>query len=91
MNFILDQIAKGVIAAMKKDSSLPVVSAAFVRAHLVLFVNARIPNPTFDSQTKETLTTSLDVLKELCTVPQQLIQQVQKEKFVCLCLEKNII
>lgn len=78
VNFILDQIAKGVVAVMKKDASLPAVSPAFVRAHLVVFVNARIPNPTFDSQTKETLTTSVDVLKDICVVSNELIQQVRK-------------
>ncbi len=80
VNYILDQIAKGVVAVMKKDSSLPVVSPAFVRAHLIVFVNARIPNPTFDSQTKETLTTSAESLKDICQVPQELIQKVTDEK-----------
>ncbi len=77
VNHILDQICKGVAAAMKKDTSLPVVQPAYIKAHLVVFVNSQVPNPTFDSQTKETLTTSMDVIKELCTVPADFIQKVR--------------
>lgn len=94
VSFVLDQIAKGVVAWMKRDASLPAVSPAFVRAHLVVFLNARIPNPTFDSQTKETLTTSVDVIKDICVVSNSLIQQVRfcfvlfwwQKKYVWPCL-----
>lgn len=68
------------VSVMKKDSSLPAVTPAFVRAHLAVFVNARISNPTFDSQTKETLTTSPEAMKDVCVVPQDLIQQVWKKR-----------
>jgi DNA topoisomerase-2 len=78
VSHILEQICKGVAAAMKKDSSLPAVQPAFIRSHLVLFVNSLVPNPTFDSQTKETLTTSADVIRELCDVPQAFVQKVRE-------------
>ena len=65
VNLVLDQLCKGVVAAMKKDASLPTVLPSHVKPHLVVFLNALVPNPTFDSQTKETLTTSADALREL--------------------------
>ncbi len=86
---ILDQVCKGVAAIMKKDSSLPAVQPAFIRAHLVLFVNSLVPNPTFDSQTKETLTTSADVIKELCSVPPDFVQKVRGALAVCAAGAEN--
>ena len=56
VNAIADQLAKDLIAATAKKNKAATVKAAQVKNHMWLFVNALIENPTFDSQTKETLT-----------------------------------
>eukprot|EP01083_Nonionella_stella_P285673 972500_1 len=57
---IVDQLTSFMVAQLARppvSSGLqPVtVTAAHVRRHLHVFVNARVANPSFDSQTKETL------------------------------------
>jgi DNA topoisomerase-2 len=54
--FIADQIAKNLIVAITKKNKGAAVKSAQIKNHMWIFVNALIENPTFDSQTKETLT-----------------------------------
>ena len=56
VNLITDQIAKNLIAFIGKKNKGAVVKAAQIKNHMWIFVNCLIENPTFDSQTKETLT-----------------------------------
>lgn len=51
-----DQIAKNLITAIAKKNKAATVKAAQIKNHMWIFVNALIENPTFDSQTKETMT-----------------------------------
>ncbi|KAF8523124.1 DNA topoisomerase II [Hysterangium stoloniferum] len=53
---IQDQIAKNLIASITKKNKAATVKPAQIKNHMWIFVNALIENPTFDSQTKETLT-----------------------------------
>lgn len=56
VDYMCNQIVKklaDLIAKRKKETIKP----QHIRDNLALFVKATIPNPTFDSQTKETLTT----------------------------------
>lgn len=56
VNYIADNIAKSLIASIQKKNKGATVKPAQIRNHMWIFVNALIENPTFDSQTKETLT-----------------------------------
>ena len=56
VNYIADQIAKNLIAAITKKNKGATVKPAQIKNHMWIFVNALIENPTFDSQTKDTLT-----------------------------------
>ena len=56
VNNIADQIAKTIIATIKTKNKGAVATPQKVKDHMWLFVNALIENPTFDSQTKETMT-----------------------------------
>jgi DNA topoisomerase-2 len=53
---IADQIAKNLIASITKKNKGATVKPTQIKNHMWIFVNALIENPTFDSQTKETLT-----------------------------------
>ncbi|PPQ95649.1 hypothetical protein CVT26_008678 [Gymnopilus dilepis] len=53
---ITDQIAKNLVTAISKKNKGAAVKPAQIKNHMWIFVNAMIENPTFDSQTKETLT-----------------------------------
>jgi DNA topoisomerase-2 len=56
VNMIADQISKALVDVIGKKNKGAAVKPAQVKNHMWLFVNALIENPTFDSQTKETLT-----------------------------------
>ena len=56
VTLIADQITKNLITGIQKKNKGAAVKPAQVKNHMWLFVNALIENPTFDSQTKETLT-----------------------------------
>ncbi len=54
--YVADQLSKHIMTAVSKRNKGAPVKPAQIRNHMWLFVNALIENPTFDSQTKETLT-----------------------------------
>ena len=54
VNIVVDAIAKAVVEAAAKKKTI--VKLALVKSKMFLFVNAKITNPVFDSQTKEILT-----------------------------------
>jgi DNA topoisomerase-2 len=49
-----------------------------VKQQLMLFVNATVDNPEFDSQAKETLTSPPEAFGELCTLPESFVRRVAK-------------
>jgi DNA topoisomerase II len=51
-----DQIAKNLMAVIEKRNKGAKVKPGTIKNHMWIFVNALIENPTFDSQTKDTLT-----------------------------------
>jgi DNA topoisomerase-2 len=56
VTYIADQIAKNLITAITKKNKAAAIKPSKIKEHMWIFVNALIENPTFDSQTKETLT-----------------------------------
>ena len=54
VNIVVDAIAKAVVEAAAKKKTI--VKPALVKSKMFLFVNAKVTNPVFDSQTKEILT-----------------------------------
>jgi len=57
VNFIADQVAKKLQAAVKKkNKGGSEIKPNQIKNHLAIFVNCLVENPTFDSQTKENMT-----------------------------------
>ncbi|KAL5336026.1 DNA topoisomerase [Aspergillus crustosus] len=59
VNFIADQICNKLAESLKKNKkgTGSILKSAQIRNYIFLFVNAKIVNPAFNSQTKEQLTT----------------------------------
>ena len=55
------------------------VSPAQVRGQLSLFLNCQIENPSFDSQTKEKLTSGADTFGSSCRIPKAFIESLLAE------------
>lgn len=56
VEYIVNQVAKSLITTISKKNKAATVKPAQIKNHMWIFVNALVENPTFDSQTKETLT-----------------------------------
>ena len=63
VNYITNQIVKALDDKIKAQS----VKQNIIKNHLFIFVNCRIPNPSFETQTKENLTTRMvsDLVKDV--------------------------
>jgi DNA topoisomerase-2 len=63
----------------KKDTTQRLtVTSAQVKSHMLLFVNALITNPTFDSQTKVNLTSKQSAFGSKCDLDEAFFKKVRK-------------
>ena len=65
-------------AVKKKNKGGKDVKPAQVKNHLRVFINCLVPNPTFDSQTKENLTTKQATFKKTVQLSDKFTKQVEK-------------
>jgi len=63
----------------KKTKKTTGISAALIRQKLFLFVNARVVNPEFDTQTKTRLTTSKKQHTSVCVMDSKLVKKIIKD------------
>ncbi|KAJ4485455.1 DNA topoisomerase II [Lentinula aciculospora] len=82
VNLIADQIAKNLIAAIGKKNKAATVKAGQIKNHMWVFINALIENPTFDSQTKETLTLPSSKFGTRPVLSEDFMKKVQKSPIV---------
>lgn len=68
VNYLIDQIIEKIISSVTKKNT-PQIKPFQVKAHLKLFVNCLIDNPSFDSQIKENLTTHSSQFGSACNLP----------------------
>eukprot|EP01062_Namystynia_karyoxenos_P069389 TRINITY_DN648_c0_g1_i12.p1 TRINITY_DN648_c0_g1~~TRINITY_DN648_c0_g1_i12.p1 ORF type:complete len:1627 (+),score=720.96 TRINITY_DN648_c0_g1_i12:357-4883(+) len=78
VQYIVDQVVEKVTEAVKKRNKKLEIKPHMVKQFLWIFVNARIENPAFDSQTKETLNTLKSKFGSKCEVPQKMIDSLCK-------------
>ncbi|KAG0580579.1 hypothetical protein KC19_4G184100 [Ceratodon purpureus] len=76
--YVADQIVANVMAAVNKKNKTAGVKPFQVKNHMWVFVNALIDNPTFDSQTKETLTTRASSFGSKCELSAEFLKKVAK-------------
>jgi len=69
VNYVVEQISKRVLDRFtSKERDRNKIGPMQVRNHVFLFLNCLIENPSFDSQTKETLTTRPTHFGSGCTL-----------------------
>ncbi|KAJ2762850.1 DNA topoisomerase 2, partial [Coemansia nantahalensis] len=76
VNCIADQITKSFLESTKKSKVQ--IKPHQVKNNMWLFVNSKIVNPTFDSQTKETLTLRVSAFGSKCEVSDDFMRNVMK-------------
>ena len=78
VNYIVGQIVDKVIEQAKKKAKGSDVKSYMVKPHLFVFINSLISNPSFDSQTKETLNTTKTNFGSTCNLPVSMIDNLLK-------------
>lgn len=75
VDYIVSQIQSKLVEYISKKHKTE-VKPIYVRNQLMVFVKASIVNPSFDGQTKETLTTSKTKFGSTCEISNKFIQQL---------------
>ena len=76
VDYITKQICDKLVVHIKKKNKVDVKSHV-IKENLMVFVNSIIVNPSFDSQTKDTLTTPKTRFGSECEVPDTLIKEME--------------
>lgn len=85
VNYIADQVAAHLCVKLnkkKKGGKASEIKPAQVKNHLTIFVNCLIENPTFDSQTKEFLTSKPKSFGSECKLTDKFLKLVEKSDIV---------
>ena len=77
VNYVLDQIRNHLIEVIKKKSKMR-IRPQCIKDQLMIFLKAQIVNPSFDSQTKETLTTNIKKFGSTCEIPKKFVDELVK-------------
>jgi DNA topoisomerase-2 len=77
LEYIVSQIRDGLVDYIKKKKKV-IVKPATIRNELFIFLKSTITNPSFDSQTKETLTTPVSKFGSVATIDDKAIDKIAK-------------
>ena len=67
---------------IKKKNKGTEVKASQIKNHLAVYVNCLVTNPSFDSQTKDFLTTKVSALGSKCEVTEKMLKAIEKSDIV---------
>ncbi len=77
VNYVTQQIVKSIEEVVKKKSNS--VDLHMIRNKLMVFVKCSIENPSFDSQSKDALTSKPSTFGSTCQIPKSFIKNIMKE------------
>ena len=93
VEYIVGQIRDGLVEYIKKKRKV-VVKPATVRNELFVFLKSTISSPSFDSQTKETLTTPVSKFGSTVSMDEKMIDKIAKtgilERIMDIVENKNV-
>ena len=75
---ITNQIVSHLVEYLETKKKIK-VKPSLVKEHLAVFVTSLIENPSFTSQTKETLTTKSSAFGSTCKLPEEFLKKVQSK------------
>ncbi|KAF8338185.1 DNA topoisomerase [Cantharellus anzutake] len=82
VHLIADQICKKLLIDIEKKNKAAKVKAQQIKNHMWIFVKALVENPTFDSQTKESLTLTANKFGSKPSVTDEFIKKVAKSEII---------
>ena len=87
VNYILDQITNRISDFIKKKNKDIKMNLNQIKQNLWVFINCKIENPSFDSQTKECLTSKVENFGSKFNLTEKFIKEVLKSNIVTNILE----
>jgi DNA topoisomerase II len=87
VDYILNQITKKMVEFISKKKKIT-LKPNFIKDNLFLFINCTIDNPSFNSQTKEFMTTNKDKFGSKCIITDKFITQMSKIGIIERALEQ---
>lgn len=82
VNHVLEQICKKLVTYIKTKHKNSNVKMSHVRDNITLFVDSAIPDPKFNSQTKDTLTKNISEFGSKCEISDNFITNLSKTGIV---------
>jgi len=83
VDHVADLVIKSIIDNIKKKNKTGINIKPFqIKNHIWIFVNCLIVNPTFDSQTKDTMTLVAKSFGSKCTLSEKFQQQLNKSGII---------
>ncbi|ORY32816.1 DNA topoisomerase [Naematelia encephala] len=82
VDMLSTQLANKLLEQIKKKNKAAPVKPFQVKNHMWLFVNALIENPTFDSQTKETLTLKSSAFGSRAEISEEFVKKAAKSGII---------
>ena len=78
VDHILNQVVSHIVEFLETKKKIK-VKPSLVKENLAIFVTAQIENPSFTSQTKETLTTKSTAFGSTCKLPEDVLKKIQSK------------
>ena len=87
VNYIIDQIIERIADTIKKKAKDIKLNNNQIKQNIWVFLNCKIENPSFDSQTKETLTSKVSNFGSECVIKEKFIKEILKSNIVTNIIE----
>lgn len=82
VNYIADQITDALGKEMNRKKKGHALKAANFKNHIFIFINCKIVNPAFNSQTKEQLTTKVSAFGSKCVLSDAFLKKVRASEAI---------
>jgi DNA topoisomerase-2 len=78
VDYITNQVVNHIVEYLETKKKIK-VKPSLVKENLAIFVTSMIENPSFTSQTKETLTTKSTAFGSTCKLPEEFLKKIQSK------------
>ncbi|KCV68037.1 DNA topoisomerase II, partial [Fonticula alba] len=90
VNYIAEQVTEAINQVVSRKNKEKAIRPFQIRAHLWVFVNCLIENPTFDSQTKENMTTRASQFGSTAPISARMLGRITKSVIVDNVLDQHL-
>ncbi|KAK3390214.1 DNA topoisomerase 2-like protein [Podospora didyma] len=87
VNYIADQITDALAKELNKKKKGHTLKASHFKNHIFIFVNCLIENPSFNSQTKEQMTTKVSAFGSKCVLSDAFLKRIRQSDAIANILE----